>query len=143
MQQLPRRPQASAPGGIRLAAGGSAWVHASSLCACFFVFVLCSGAGDSKPSLDAIKAQLAAAGNKSKALKPKLPGFPKAGAAAAAGAGVAAGQQLLAGSSSGLYDDGEEEDEDWDEDESTPAFEITFDETGFAVGSVCGVQGLG
>jgi ABC-type glycerol-3-phosphate transport system substrate-binding protein len=103
------------------------------------VFMLCSGAGDSKPSLDAIKAQLAAAGNKSKALKPKLPGFPKAGAAAA-GAGVAAGQQLLAGSSSGPYDDDADEDEDWDEDESTPAFEITFDETGRAVGPVCGVR---
>ncbi len=97
----------------------------------------CSGAGGSKPaSLDAIRAQLSAAGNKSKQLKPKLPGFPKAGAAAAAGAGAAAGQQLLAGSSSSEQYDEEDEDE-WDEDEATPAFQITFDETGRAVGLAC------
>lgn len=87
-----------------------------------------------------IRAQLAAAGRSSKAVKPKLPGFPKAGAAAAAaaaagvggGAGVALGQ--LGSSSAG--DDElwyEDEEEDWDEDESTPAFQITFDETGKAV----------
>jgi hypothetical protein len=100
------------------------------------------GGGANKPSLDEIRAQLAAAGNTSKRLKPKLPGFPKAGAAAAAAAGGAAAAGLLgARGSSGdelLYDD---EEEDWDEDEeATPSFQITFDEQGRAVSRACGAD---
>lgn len=97
--------------------------------------VLATGDGSSsgkKPSMDQIRAQLAAASRSSKASKSKLPGFPKAGAGAAAAAG--AGSQLLpgvAGSSSELY--GGEDDYEEDEDEATPAFQITFDEEGRAV----------
>lgn len=101
-----------------------------------------SSGGANKSSLDEIRAQLAAAGNASKRLKPKLPGFPKAGAAAAggAGAGAAAAGLLGARGSSGdelLNDDA---DEDWDEDEeaATPAFQITFDEQGRAVSRAFG-----
>lgn len=83
-----------------------------------------------KPSLDEIRAQLAAAGNTSKRLKPKLPGFSKAGAAAAGAAAVGLGAK--AGSSDELLYDDDDEDYD-DEDESTPAFQITFDEQGRAV----------
>jgi hypothetical protein len=92
-----------------------------------------AGASSSnKPSLDAMKAQLAAAGNISKRLKPKLPGFQKAGTAAAAGA-AALGLGFKAGADSDmLHDDDDDEDFD-DEDESTPAFQITFDEQGRAV----------
>jgi hypothetical protein len=80
--------------------------------------------------MDQIRAQLAAASKSSKASKAKLPGFPKAGAAAAAAA-AGAGSQLLPGSGSELY--GGEEDYDEDEDEATPAFQITFDDEGRAV----------
>jgi hypothetical protein len=94
-----------------------------------------AGAGSSnsssKPSLDAIKAQLAAAGSTSKRLKPKLPGFPKARTAAAAGA-AALGLGSKAGTDSDMLNDDDDEDYD-DEDESTPAFQITFDERGRAV----------
>lgn len=86
--------------------------------------------GSKKPSLDEIRAQLAAAGNTSKRLKPKLPGFPKTGAAVAGAAAVGLGAK--AGNSDELLFDDDDEDCD-DEDESTPAFQITFDERGRAV----------
>lgn len=99
-----------------------------TLMPCCFFSVLSTGSS-SKPSMDQIRAQLAAASKTSKASKAKLPGFPKAGAAAAG-----AGSQLLpgvSGSGSELY--GDEDDYDEDEDEATPAFQITFDEEGRAV----------